>query len=54
MILQIHTTLRYLTFLAENGSPEAQAILGKMYEQGIYYNKNLVDAAVYYYRALQK
>ena len=42
-----------LTLLADNGSPESQAILGKMYEQGIYYNKNLVDAAVYYYRALR-
>ena len=45
--------IEILTFLAENGSPEAQAIIGKMYEDGIYYNKNLVDAAVYYYRALR-
>ena len=42
-----------LTLLANNGSPEAQTILGKMYEQGIYYKKNLVDAGVYYYRALR-
>lgn len=45
--------LEILTSLAENGSPEAQAIIGKMYEEGIYFNKNLVDAAVYYYRALR-
>jgi TPR repeat protein len=42
-----------LTLLANNGSPEAQTILGKMYELGIYYKKNLVDAGVYYYRALR-
>jgi TPR repeat protein len=42
-----------LGLLANNGSPEAQTILGKMYEQGIYYKKNLVDAGVYYYRALR-
>lgn len=45
--------IEILTLLSENGSPEAQSILGKMYEQGIYYNKNLVDAAVYYYRSLR-
>ena len=42
-----------LTLLANKGSPEAQTILGKMYEQGIYHKKNLVDAGVYYYRALR-
>ena len=42
-----------LTLLANNGSPEAQTILGKMYEQGIYYKKDVVDAGVYYYRALR-
>ena len=42
-----------LIFLVDNGSPEAQAVLGKMFEQGIHYNKNLVDAGVYYYRALR-
>jgi uncharacterized protein len=45
--------IEILTLLADNGSPEAQAILGKMYELGIYYNKNFVDAAAYYYRALR-
>ena len=42
-----------LMHLANNGNPEAQAILGKLYEQGVYYKKNLVDAGVYYYRALR-
>ncbi len=42
-----------LIMLAEIGSPEAQTIIGRMYEQGIYFNNNLVDAAVYYYRALR-
>jgi hypothetical protein len=45
--------IEILNTLADNGSPEAQSILGKMYEQGIFYNKNLVDAGVYYYRALR-
>ena len=45
--------IEILNSLADNGSPEAQSILGRMYEQGIYYTKNLVDAGVYYYRALR-
>lgn len=45
--------IEILSMLAENGSPEAQSILGKMYEEGIHYLKNLVDAGVYYYRALR-
>jgi len=46
-------SIEILSSLAENGSPEAQSILGKMYEEGIHYRKNLVDAGVYYYRALR-
>ena len=42
-----------LSQLADNGSPEAQTLIGRLYEQGIYYKKNLVDAGVYYYRALR-
>jgi TPR repeat protein len=42
-----------LSTLADNGCPEAQTILGRMYEKGIYLNRNLIDAAVYYYRALR-
>jgi uncharacterized protein len=46
-------SIEILNSLAENGSPEAQSVLGKMYEEGIHYQKNLVDAGVYYYRALR-
>ncbi|MGB5287969.1 MAG: hypothetical protein WBN42_05730, partial [Ignavibacteriaceae bacterium] len=42
-----------LNFLADNGSPEAQTILGRMYEKGIHFKKNLIEAAVCYYRALR-
>jgi TPR repeat protein len=42
-----------LKLLAEMGSPEAQSIIGTMYEQGIYFKTNLVDAAVHYYQALR-
>ena len=45
--------LEIILSLADNGSPEAQTILGRMYEKGIYFNKNLLDAASYYYRALR-
>jgi TPR repeat protein len=39
--------------LAENGSPEAQTIIGKLYEDGIYFSKNPITAAAYYFRALR-
>jgi hypothetical protein len=39
--------------LAENGSPEAQTIIGKLYEEGIYFRKDLITAAAYYFRALR-
>ncbi|MFI5238155.1 MAG: hypothetical protein ACHQLA_09470, partial [Ignavibacteriales bacterium] len=45
--------IELLKTLADIGSPEAQTILGRMYEKGIYFNQNLIDAAVYYYRALK-
>ena len=45
--------IEILTELADNGCPEAQTILGRMYEKGIYFNNNLIDAAAYYYRALR-
>ena len=45
--------IEILNLLADNGSPEAQTILGRMYEKGIYFKKNLIEAAVYYYRALR-
>ena len=45
--------LEIIFSLADNGSPEAQTILGRLYEKGIYFNKNLLDAAAFYYRALR-
>ena len=45
--------IEILKSLAENGSPEAQTILGRMYEKGIYFKRNLIEAGVYYYRALR-
>ncbi|NNJ54064.1 MAG: sel1 repeat family protein [Ignavibacteriaceae bacterium] len=45
--------LEILFSLADNGSPEAQTLLGRLYEKGIYFNKNLLDAASLYYRALR-
>jgi len=43
----------FLIEIADNGSPEAQTILGRMYEKGIYFRKNEITAASYYYRALR-
>ena len=40
-----------LVELAENGSPEAQSIIGRMYEKGIYFKENKIKAASYYFRA---
>jgi TPR repeat protein len=45
--------IEILKMFADNGSSEAQTILGRMYEKGIYFDINLIDAAVYYYRALR-
>jgi TPR repeat protein len=42
-----------LSSLAENGSPEAQTIIGQLYERGIYFNKNEITAAGYYLRSLR-
>jgi TPR repeat protein len=42
-----------LSQLAENGSPEAQVILGRLYQNGSYFNENIITAASYYYRALR-
>ncbi len=35
------------------GSPEALTFIGRMYEKGIYFKKNLITAAEYYLRALR-
>ncbi|HEY7751704.1 MAG TPA: tetratricopeptide repeat protein, partial [Ignavibacteriaceae bacterium] len=45
--------IKLLSEIADNGSPEALTILGRMYEQGIYFNQNEITAATYYYRALR-
>ena len=45
--------IKLINELADNGSPEAQTLLGRMYEEGIFYSKNLIKAASYYYRALR-
>jgi len=42
-----------LKTIAEYGSPEAQAILGRLYEQAIYFNQDLIAATSYYFRALR-
>lgn len=38
---------------ADAGSPEALAVLGRMYEKGITYKKNLLTAAAYYIRGVR-
>ena len=38
---------------AQNGSPEALTLLGRMYELGIYFPKNLIQASDYYIRAMK-
>jgi TPR repeat protein len=46
-------TISLLSSLAESGSPEAQTVIGQLYELGIYFNKNEITAASYYLRALR-
>ncbi len=38
---------------AESGSPEALTIMGRMYELGSYFPKDLIQASVYYIRAVR-
>ncbi len=40
-----------LKSFAENGSPEALTLLGKLYEEGIYFKKDLILSSEYYIRA---
>lgn len=42
-----------LQTLADNGATEAQVLIGRMYQRGIYFKQNDILAAVYYYRALR-
>ncbi len=45
----ISSLLKY----ADSGSPEALTFLGKLYEDGIYYPKDIVAASAYYVRAIK-
>ncbi len=38
---------------ADAGSPEAMTLLGRLYEKGIYYSKDLIAASAYYIRAIK-
>ncbi len=40
-----------ITESANSGSPEANTFLGRFYEKGMFYKKNIVKGAVYYIRA---
>jgi len=51
--IAIPSNIEALKKLAEIGCPEAQTILGRMYEKGIYFKKDIINAAAYYYRALR-
>jgi TPR repeat protein len=51
--LASHKNIAKLKTIAENGSPEAQSIIGRLYEKGIYFNQNYITAASYYFRALR-
>ena len=42
-----------LNKFAENGSPEALTLLGKLNEKGTYFKKNIITAAAYYIRAVR-
>lgn len=42
-----------LMSLADAGSPEAQTIIGKLYEEGIYFEQDDIFAASYYFRSLR-
>ncbi|MHB8580979.1 MAG: tetratricopeptide repeat protein [Ignavibacteriaceae bacterium] len=44
-------SLDLLKNFAENGSPEALTLLGKLYNEGIYFKKDLIKSAEYYIRA---
>ncbi len=45
--------LEVLNNFANTGSPEALTLLGRFYETGFIYEKNLVTAAMYYLRAVR-
>ncbi|WP_290664329.1 tetratricopeptide repeat protein [Ignavibacterium sp.] len=45
--------INILMELGNYGSPEALTLIGKLYEEGIYFQKNLITAAEYYLRAVR-
>ena len=47
------TSIETLVKFANAGSPEALTLLGRLYELGVHFPKNLIEAAVYYIRAIQ-
>jgi len=47
------TSLETLIKFANAGSPEALTLLGRLYELGVHFPKNLIKAAVYFIRATQ-
>jgi uncharacterized protein len=47
------TSLKKLVDFANAGSPEALTLLGRLYELGIHFPKNIIMAAVYYIRAIK-
>lgn len=49
-----NVTLDYFRTLAENGSPDAQLVLGDLYRNGTGVPQNLVEAYAWYYLAAQQ
>ncbi len=47
------TSYKLLIKFAESGSPEALTILGRLYQLGIHFPKDLTQASVYYMRAVR-
>ncbi|HED06038.1 MAG TPA: sel1 repeat family protein [Ignavibacteria bacterium] len=47
------TSLALLKKFANNGSPEALTLLGRLYEKGFHFKKDILKAAVYYVRAIK-
>ena len=51
--LSAEENIQKLRQLAKSGSPEAQTIIGRLYELGIHLSKNKITAAAYYLQALR-
>lgn len=45
------TGLQYLVKSAEAGNPEALTLIGRLYQEGIFFRKNIITASLYYLRA---